>query len=240
MTLREFWWRAGRKLIYPVLPRRSRLPFTYSLNLLGGFIEPELRSLETFCPKRDVAIDVGANIGLFSYRLGRLFRKVYAFEINDDLLADLRAYNPGNIEIVATGLSSSESETTFYIPVADKVPLTGWGSLAPNNYPQADAHVTKSVRVRSLDSYSLQGVSFIKIDVEGHEVDVLRGAINTISINRPAVLVEVKEHNRENVSSFFRDLRYVETSLERICGIAGSAENRIFLPREVHQFKPES
>ena len=240
MTLREFCWRAGRKVIYPVVPRKSRLPATYWLDLFGGFIEPELRCLEKFCQKRDVAIDVGGHIGLFSYRLSKLFRKVYAFEINDELLDDLRAYNPGNIEIVATGLSSSERETTLYIPVENNLLLTGWASLAPGNYPQAETHVTKSVRVRPLDSYSLRDVSFIKIDVEGHEVDALRGAINTISSNRPVVLVEVKEQNRENVSSFFRDLRYVETSLERICGTAGSAENRIFLPREVHQLKPQS
>jgi FkbM family methyltransferase len=240
MTLREFWWRAGRKLIYPVVPRRSRLPVTYWLNLVGGFIEPELRHLEAFCPRRDVAVDVGVHIGLFSYRLARMFRKVYAFEINDELLADLRAYNPGNIEIVGTGLSSSEGEATFYIPVEKNFPLTGWGSLAPNNYPQADAHLTKVVRVRSLDSYSLQDVSFIKIDVEGHEVDVLRGALNTISTNQPVVLVEVKEHNRDSISSLFRDLSCTEKSLERICGTAGSAENHIFLPRELNQLKPGS
>ena len=240
MTLREFWWRAGGKLIYPVVPQRSRLPVTYWLNLLGGFIEPELRHLEKFCPKRDIAIDVGVHIGLFSYRLSRLFRKVYAFEINDELLDDLRAYNPGNIEIIGTGLSSSEGETIFYIPVEKNFPLTGWGSLAPDNYPQADSHLTKVVHVRPLDSFSLKDVSFIKIDVEGHEVDVLRGALNTISTNQPVILVEVKEHNRDSVSSFFRDLSYVETSLERICGIPGSAENRIFLPPELQQTKPES
>ena len=240
MTLREFWWRTGRKLIYPVVPRRSRLPVIYWLNLFGGFVEPELRHLEKFCPERDIAIDVGVHIGLFSYRLSRLFRKIYAFEINDELLDDLRAYNPGNIEIIGTGLSSSEGEAIFYIPVEKSFPLTGWGSLAPDNYPQADSHLTKVVRVRPLDSFSLQDVSFIKIDVEGHEADVLRGALNTIATNQPVLLVEVKEHNRDSVSSFFRNLSYVETSLERICGIAGSAENRIFLPRELQQTKPES
>jgi FkbM family methyltransferase len=239
MTLREFCWRAGRKLIYPVAPRKSRLPATYWLDLFGGYIEPELRCLEKFCQKCDVAIDVGVHIGLFSYRMSKLFRKVYAFEINDELLDDLRSYNPGNIKIAATGLSSSERETTLYIPVENNLLLTGWASLAPGNYPQADSHVTKSVRVRPLDSYSLQDVSFIKIDVEGHEVDVLRGAMNTISINRPVVLVEVKDQNREDVSSFFRDLRYVETSLDRVCGTVGLAENRIFIPRELHQPKQQ-
>lgn len=232
MTFREFGWHAGQRLICPTLPRRNRLPFIYWLYHFAGFVEPELRHLEALCPARDAAIDVGANIGLFSYRLARIFRKVYAFEINDELLVDLAAYNPGNIEIVSTGLSSTDSETTLYIPVCRNLPLSGWGSLSRDNCPQAETHLTKPVRVRPLDSYSLHGVSFIKIDVEGHEVDVLRGAADTISKNQPIVLVEVKEQNRDRVSSFFRDLSYTETSLERICGTAGSAENHIFLPRQ--------
>ena len=230
MTIRRFGWSAARRLIYPLLPRSARLPFTYWINLLGGFIEPELQHLEALCPAGRVAIDVGANIGLFSYRLARLSRKVYAFEINDELLTDLVAYNPGNIEIVTTGLSSSEGEATLYIPVSNNLPLTGWASLSPNNYPEADAELTKSVRVSPLDAYSLRDVSFTKIDVEGHETDVLKGAINTISINRPVVLVEIKERNRSWVLSFFKDLNYMETSLERICGTAGAPENHIFLP----------
>jgi FkbM family methyltransferase len=232
MTFKEFGWHTGRKLIYPALPPKMRLPFFYWLSLVAGFIEPELQCLEAICAARKVAIDVGANMGMFSYRLARIFRRVYAFEINDEPLDNLIAYNPGNIEIVNIGLSSLEDETTLYIPVCDNLPLTGWGSLSPDNCPEAQTHLTKSGRVRPLDSYSLKDVSFIKIDVEGHEAEVLQGAAGTISANRPVVLVEVKVRNREKILSFFSERDYTETSLERICGVVGSPENRIFLPRE--------
>ena len=82
-----------------------------------GSCEPELRHLPSFCRPGEAAIDVGANQGFYTYALSRLFKKVYAFEINKDVTVDLVNYRGNNIEIVHCGLSSSRAETTLYVPV---------------------------------------------------------------------------------------------------------------------------
>lgn len=232
MKLRDFSVKILRKLIYPVLPPRSRLPFLFRIHQIAGTIEPELRYIESVCSRRTVAIDIGANIGLWSYRLAGIFDKVYAFEINEGVAADLVAYHSRKVEVIHSGLSSGTAELTLYIPVSKGVPLLGWASLRPGNCPDAETHITKTVNVRPLDSFSFTEVAFIKIDVEGHEVEVLKGAEKTITANQPVVLVEVKAANSAAVDSFFRGVRYREVTLLELAGVEGAAENRIYVPAE--------
>ena len=230
MRIRHIASKLGRKFVYPFLPKRGRLPFNYWLHLLGGSIEPELRHLRSICKEGGVAIDIGANIGLYSYRMARIFSKVYAFEINEDVTEDIVAYHSKNIEVIHSGLSSKAAEMTLHIPSLKGLVLHGWASLQAGNCPDTSTHVTKAVNVRPLDSFSLRDVTFIKIDVEGHEIEVLRGGTKTIADSRPVVLVEVKDENLRQVSSFFAALNYEEISLQKICGVEGSRENRIYRP----------
>lgn len=231
MKFKDFAMRVGRKFVHPLVPKTARLPFNYRLHLLTCGIEPELLHLEAICTEGGTAVDIGANAGLYSYRMARIFSKVYAFEINEGVAADLVAYPSGNIQVINSGLSSDEGDVTLYIPVLNGIPLHGWASLRSGNCPDTQTHITKTVHVQPLDSYSLSDVSFIKIDVEGHEVEVLRGAVKTISASRPVVLVEVKESNVELVASFFQAIDYREEFLETLCGVKGAPENRIFVPR---------
>lgn len=82
--------------------------------MLLGECENELRYLSGAVPAGgDVAIDAGANEGMFSYAMSKLFPKVYSFEVNNDLMRDLSAYNLGNIEIIDKGLSSRQGNVTL-------------------------------------------------------------------------------------------------------------------------------
>ncbi len=218
------------KTIYPFVPRRSRLPFRYWLASVDGLLEPELRMLPRLVSKKDVALDIGANAGFYAFRMSKIFSKVYAFEINDELTGDLQSYNPGNITMMPVGLSSEAGEATLHIPVLNGLPLTGWASLAPGNYPEATGEFTKPVKIATLDSFQIPDVSFIKIDVEGHELHVLEGAKQTLATHRPTVLIEIKDENRGAALQFFSDLNYVSRKLEDLAGVTGSPENYIFVP----------
>lgn len=230
MNLRTFASRVLNRLLYPLLPRSNRLPFLYLLQRLDGSAEPELISLDALCRDRRVAIDVGANEGLFSYRLSKLFQKVHAFEVNQEVLENLIAYQARNIEIHSVGLSSESSELTLHIPVLKGRPLTGWASLTPGNCPDTSEHLTKRVQTSPLDALCVTEVSFIKIDVEGHEMEVLKGARQTISRDRPLVLLEVREQNRCEIEAFFGRLGYRAASFEEFAGVKGSPANQIFAP----------
>ena len=167
--------RTARKAALAFAPKSRRLPIKYFFCKLNGG-DKELINLNKIGPNEGIALDVGANIGLFSYRLSQLYEKVYAFEVNTELSRDLTDYKASNVVIVNKGLSSSASQLKLFIPIVNGRLLTGWASLAPGNCPDTDQHLEKIVEVIALDSMGLENVRFIKIDVEGHELEVLKGA----------------------------------------------------------------
>jgi FkbM family methyltransferase len=237
LKIRSLASRAINKAFFRFVPGRMKLPFHYWLHRLGGSYENELKYLYQICKGGRTAIDVGANEGLFSYVLSKRFSRVYAFEINDDLTNYIDAYNPGNIVVVNKGLSSEAGSATLYIPVRDDgYALIGYASLNPGNYPntteKVEREIEKKVTLSNLDSFNLSDVDFVKIDVEGHELEVLRGGVQTLSSCRPIVLLEIKDENLENALSFFNKLNYEEFKLEDLIGISGSRENYIFIPSE--------
>lgn len=220
--------RALFRILFRVTPQRLHIPLRYQLTEWEGGLEPELRYLDRMVRKDGTALDIGANIGIFSYRLSGLAKRVVAFEINDDLLDELKAWNPGNIEVVAKGLSSAAHEATLYIPVLNGKKLVGWASLTPGNCPDTNEHITKRVETVTLDSLAPRDVTFIKIDVEGHELEVLRGAEETLKANRPVIMVEIRERNLAAVRELLGWLGYAETTMKELTGHEGSEGNYFF------------
>lgn len=64
-----------------------------------------------------------------------------------------------------------------------------------------------TVETRTLDSYELNNVRFIKMDVEGHEVAVLRGAAETIQRNHPLLIIE-GDHGADDIVSLVESWNY--------------------------------
>ena len=211
-------------------PERKRLPIRFWIHKLSGGCEEEIRHLHRIISDRGTAIDIGANTGLYTYVMARHFSKVIAFEINDGLTRELAVWNPGNITIIAKGLSSCDGDAVLHIPVVNGNTLTGWASLDPHNCPDAQYCIEKPVTLTRLDSFELPSVSFIKIDVEGHELEVLKGAASTLARSRPICLVEVKAQNQAEVVSFMTAQNYEMKTLAELIGVSGSQENRFFIP----------
>jgi FkbM family methyltransferase len=190
-----------------------------------------LRQLSALGPNRGAAVDVGANSGVFSYALSRLYEHVYAFEANDTITEELVWYANRKVTVFHTALSSAVGQATLHVPTKAGVALTGWGSLSEDRMPDGiDAVVHKEVQVNTLDAFELQNVTFVKIDVEGHEAEVLAGAAQTLNQWRPVILVEIKTDNIDKVTSHLRQLGYDRRRLEELTGVQGSRENYIFLP----------
>jgi FkbM family methyltransferase len=225
--------RFARKFVVPLLPSGLRLPFRYWIHIAGEEHEQELEFLTSLFPQEvmnTTAIDVGANIGFFSYVLSKHFKQVFAFEANDMLTDTLSAYNSGNITVCHQALSSTAGDATLYIPVRDSMPLVGWASLKPGNCPGVDEHIQRPIQIVTLDSLAVTDVGFMKIDVEGHEFEVLEGAYDTISRYRPTILIEVKDDNLNRVREFFTKINYRMTKLEDWIHETSTPENYIFVP----------
>jgi FkbM family methyltransferase len=227
VSLNEILGKLKRSIV-AVAPPVYKLPILYQSQLLKKSCENELRHLDKILSGKNVAIDIGVYEGWFSYAMSKLFLKVYSFEINGEIARNLTACTE-NVELVTVGCSSTCQDAILYIPIVDGLPQFGWASLEPGNHPDASSHIEKSVQIRPLDDFDIQGVDFIKIDVEGHELEVLKGAFKTISSNMPVILVEIKDKNVDSVTEFLSGIGYNRKKLEDIIGIKGSLENYIFI-----------
>ncbi len=150
--------------------------------------EPELRLLKALVdPKRD-AIDAGANIGTYSYFLQKYAAAVHAYEPNPELAATLRSLMP-TVRVRQVALSDRQAELLLSVPLDRE----GRASHELGSVAQDFSGPVRqfSVQCITIDSEALSDVGFIKIDVEQHECEVLRGGLKTIETCRPVMLVEV-------------------------------------------------
>ena len=163
--------------------------------------EPELHELRRLVRPGSVAVDVGAHFGLYSYLLARLVGKdgrVIAIEpIAEDAELIDRAFRTLRlpVAVVRCALSSREGDATMTIPRLGGAEKTALATLE-DRAQAADVRAveTRTVPVRRLDDILRDvgmPVSFLKIDVEGHELDVLDGAAETIARHRPNILIEI-------------------------------------------------
>jgi FkbM family methyltransferase len=222
----------ARRFLLPLVPARQKLGFTFWLNRMSGSFEPELLHLDDYIAGTRTAIDIGANIGMYTYALSKRFQRVIAFEINEKITAAIRQYNPGTIELIHCGLSSGAARAQFYIPVSSGIEQAGWASLNRDNLPGAEKLIEFEVELKPLDEFGLNDVDFVKIDVEGHEVEVLKGAVATLEKWRPMVLIELKQEHVQEVDAWFRKLDYKHCRLEDFAGVRGHRSNYIYTPME--------
>jgi FkbM family methyltransferase len=198
-----------RKQLSRLTPAKARLPLKFWWRSFRKTLEPEASFLLQQRWEHGIAIDVGANEGLYSYVLAKLFDRVEAFEPNEAASAELRGYDCPKINLHRVALSRSEGERTLHVPIlAHGVVNVGYGSLERETLPPSENVTTQIVQTRTLDSYGFENVVFIKIDVEGHELQVLEGATETVARCRPIMLLEIKAAARSAVSSFLKDRQF--------------------------------
>src|SRR5205085_3237996 len=136
------------------------------------FLHRSLRAGGTF-------IDVGANIGTFTIPAAKYVGSsghVIAIEASPNVFSVLEKNvalnNAGNVQLVCAAAGASDGDTKFYPAPVDHF---GMGSRAPQF--NATPITVQSVTLDSLaQSFNLSSVDLIKIDVEGFELDVLKGA----------------------------------------------------------------
>jgi len=149
--------------------------------------EPEIRLIRHICPRGKLALDIGANIGTYTYFLSRYASQVYAYEPNPDLAERLKKLFP-RASVRNAAVSNASGRLTLRIPVEDGRIQHELGSVAQ---PLEDSEVVVyEVPAITIDSEGLDNVGFIKIDAEQHEREVLHGALETIRNCRPTIMTE--------------------------------------------------
>jgi FkbM family methyltransferase len=189
------------------LPMRWQVPAKYWYNRLRGTLEDEMQILGSLVRAGDRAIDVGGNRGIYAYSLWRLGAEVDIFEPNPVCVSVLKAWAAGKtrISVHPVALSNRSGSASLHIPVdGDGVEHDASASIEHGGFEKARDEV---VALQTLDSCDFDRAALIKIDVEGHEHDVIDGAANTLRSSRPALLVEIEQrHNSRPIREIFEQI----------------------------------
>ena len=156
----------------------------------GVFRSPESEwdRLAEWVKAGDTVLDIGANVGHYTCKLSELTGadgRVFAFEPVPDtfaaLASNVRGLPQRNVTLFNAAVGDSSELVGFHVP-----------TQAGGSYL---AHVDPTAKLKcfvlAVDALDLPGrVSFIKIDAEGHEPNVLAGLVNLLKRDRPVVLLE--------------------------------------------------
>lgn len=185
--------------------------FCAALNL---YERKNLRILHHLVKEGNVVVDVGANFGIYTNALSKIVKdkgKVYAFEPVPIIYDFLKKHsNNNNIKTFCVALSdTNNTKTTINLPMLfGHIPEPALCSLE-----KLEGEIQKlEISVNTLDQYinDLNGLTFIKADIEGHEFSFLRGAAEIIKKFRPVIQIEdnIPEKNCDKYQVFCSDYHY--------------------------------
>lgn len=142
------------------------------------------------------AIDVGSNVGEWTRPLAKRFQQVICFEPNPNFIECFnKNIKESNVVLYPYGLSSHShnaeqgtNDTHLNFVLGDTEPRDG------------------DIECRSLDSFNFTEVDYIKIDVDGFEIPLLKGAKETLLKNNPVINIEMKQRKRPETVRKCRDI----------------------------------
>ena len=138
-----------------------------------------------------VAVDIGANVGLWSRDLVRKFAHVIAIEPVVDFQECMRRNVPmENIEIWPIALGTEDTSIDMIITEGN----TG------HSHIDKDTIGTGKVEMKRLDSLNFDRIDYMKIDCEGYEMQILKGGEHTIRTHQPVIVVEQKLHTDTGIT----------------------------------------
>ena len=149
-------------------------------------------------------LDIGAHDGAFALPFAALpGARVLAFEPLPEAFARLRAAFgdplPAHVELRREALGDRDGEAVLAVPVLDGAPQEQWASTAKGYGALGEPRVAErrvTVPLRRLDGFGLTDLAAVKLDAEGAEYEVLRGARETLLRCRPVLSVEIEERHR--------------------------------------------
>lgn len=169
---------------------------------------PMMQAMTKKVTKGNIAIDVGANIGITSLWLAKYHKKVYAFEPEPRnchrLIENCKINHIESIELVKKAVSSKNGILDFYI-------LTGYGHHSLGEVTTSKIVGKKKVKTVSLNSFcnknKIDKIDTLKIDVEGFEEEVLSGAKKLLAKKKIKVIIfEVSKVPLESLNKNPNDL----------------------------------
>ena len=186
---------------------------------------------EIFPHGRNV-VDLGANLGLHTIALAKMAtrgERVFAFEPHPDIFPLLAENCRPHPQITCFNKAASDKPATLYM--RSVLDATNAGNARVSGDNAGDAH---PVEAATIDSLNLPDVGLMKIDVEGHEMAAIAGAVETIRRHRPTLVVEIMGGESLDTADAVT-ANVIHSSINRICDLGYSVErldvhNYLFRP----------
>jgi FkbM family methyltransferase len=164
-----------------------------------------LGQTKTYLSKKKVTIDVGAAVGMYTHFFAQNSGYVFSYEpvmpIFEQLLKVEKIHN--NVIAINKAVSNFKGLSSFYVDDT---------RLSNNSFKNLVGGQKINVKTTFIDEENHGIVGFIKVDVEGYELDVLKGAKNTIEEFSPACMVEIypgfNNDPLEHTFEFFFERQY--------------------------------
>jgi FkbM family methyltransferase len=215
----------------------------------GPYQKQNLIHLRELCPNPRKILDIGMNIGMNTWEYATFAKEVHGFEpvpgtyqvALDNIALNKNHQDPNlgwwkNPDKSWASLAVAGAINTYNValgPVPGSVEMhikknDGHNRVANDNYTKLNGKPVKvntgyqrvQVPQHTLDSYNFTDVDIIKIDVEGYELQVLEGAVNTIAQNRPIVQIECVEIQPRAFGKTINDLMDYFTSKNYVITLA--------------------
>ena len=180
-----------------LIPAHQRIERSYRTFLESG--EREIHLLGEYVGAGEVVIDAGANLGSYTLKLAELVGpagRVVSVEPVPELAKMLKRAAPRlgtPIDVLACALSDTEGQAELTTPIENGIYRNALSSL---NSVGKGRRIT--VKTRTLDDVRREigcRVSFVKIDVEGHELPVLRGGESFLRADHPILMIEIEQRH---------------------------------------------
>jgi FkbM family methyltransferase len=203
----------AREIIRGLIPPHVRFIRAGKSFLQDG--EREVHLLPKLVLPGTTTVDVGAHLGDYTYALCQLVGPdghVIAIEPIADMarnLAEATRHLKLPVTVINCALSTHDGTAELLIPNENGRPRTGYATLEPRQ----SQGVKQKVSLRRLDDVCKdvdERISFIKIDVEGHELSVLQGGVQTLRKHRPNLLIEIEQ--RHSSIPITETLKWIESA----------------------------
>jgi FkbM family methyltransferase len=150
------------------------------------------------------AVDIGANVGIFTRYLSKNFQLVHSIEPLPHLADRLSRCFGSNVRIHNNAIGATDGEVVLRTPLgANGQPMDALSSVSEsNNFDLFGQHgmIETNVKIRTLSSLLRQtlNIGFVKIDVEGFERSVVEGSVEVLKVSAPLLMIEIgKIHDPE-------------------------------------------
>lgn len=196
------------KLAYTYWPSLYKKRYYKTLNSLstGNYkCEPELLYIQQELKGDSVFIDIGTNKGIYLYQAEKVVKsgKIYGFEPNESLVNYIQPLFP-KVEMFTYAVSSQTGTSVLNIPKKGNSLQDTRASLET----MGDDVEKIEIKTITLDDWATQKniskIDLVKIDVEGHELDSIKGCEHILQTIKPTFIIEIElRHAKYPITEIF-------------------------------------